>query len=161
MRYLPVSCRWLHKPGMLRPPHPLYRNPIIPPIALVSYHRRLLPAHGMLTPHLLCSTRFIPYAPPVRCRYKASLIDTLPYSQDLFRVPPHFPTCCLPAGVDVLLHDGVKRTPRLPARTYSVVLTEADGVKLYAACLSFYDEVGQDARHALALMRWRAVPAYV
>lgn len=68
-------------------------------------------------------------------------MDYLPYNPDHFRVPLHFPTCCLPAGVDILLQESVSTVPRLPARTYSVVLSENDATRLYASCLCFYDEV--------------------
>ena len=57
-------------------------------------------------------------------------------------MPP--PQCCLPAGVDILVGAAAAAPP--PPRTYTVVLTEGDGAKVFAACLAFYDAAPPELR---------------
>jgi len=79
-------------------------------------------------------------------KYKPSFLDRLPHGDDPKRQPPpQLPTCCLPAGVDIILKEDVTAAVLNP-RTYAVVLTEGDGTKVYASCLAFYDELPPELR---------------
>eukprot|EP00879_Flechtneria_rotunda_P012714 GHRR01013277.1.p1 GENE.GHRR01013277.1~~GHRR01013277.1.p1 ORF type:complete len:1835 (+),score=708.37 GHRR01013277.1:594-6098(+) len=74
-------------------------------------------------------------------RYKAHFVDSLPHTGDHKRQPPpQLPTCCLPAGVDIILHQDFVGRYLVP-RTFTAVLTEGDGTKQYASCILFYDQI--------------------
>lgn len=85
-----------------------------------------------------------------KARYKPSVTDQLPHSSgnDSNSIPPQLPTCCLPSGVSVVLKLD-QPVADLSPKAYTVVLTEGDGTKQYASCVSFYEDVPADlaARH--------------
>eukprot|EP00775_Hariotina_reticulata_P004478 gene4478-4732_t len=57
-------------------------------------------------------------------------------------------TCCLPAGIDIILQQDLPASDVRP-RTFTIILTEGDGTKVYASCLTVYDTIQADlcARH--------------
>ncbi|KIY96716.1 hypothetical protein MNEG_11246 [Monoraphidium neglectum] len=78
--------------------------------------------------------------------YKPSFLDRLPHSDNPKRQPPpQLPTCCLPAGVNIILKEDIAGAVLNP-RMYAVVLTEGDGTKVYASCLAYYDELPAELR---------------
>ncbi|GAX77147.1 hypothetical protein CEUSTIGMA_g4593.t1 [Chlamydomonas eustigma] len=76
--------------------------------------------------------------------------------QGASKVPLQFPQMCLPAGgrISSMQSHGKEHESHLDSTlVYSVVLTEEDGVRTYASCLSFMDEIPacQVARNPLLL----------
>eukprot|EP00878_Enallax_costatus_P015644 GHUV01016389.1.p1 GENE.GHUV01016389.1~~GHUV01016389.1.p1 ORF type:complete len:157 (+),score=21.46 GHUV01016389.1:208-678(+) len=55
-------------------------------------------------------------------KYKPHLLDSLPPDASS-RVPPELPTCCLPAGVDILLHADVTGKAEPLPQAFAFILT--------------------------------------